>query len=73
MKSYPDAEREIAREARLAEEIELSKSHKDYEVVLLEASSEDSLRKTHSRYFLNVEQIGGTMGSSVVKKDDPAR
>ena len=46
-----------AEEARLQVELELLSSKVSHEVVLLEASSEDELRKTHRRYFERLDQL----------------
>jgi|JI8StandDraft_2_1071088.scaffolds.fasta_scaffold16393_3 hypothetical protein len=46
-----------AEEARLSIELELLSQETAQEVVLLEASNEDELRKTHRRYFERLEQL----------------
>lgn len=50
-------QRDQADEARLKVELDLLKSMVGHEVVLLEASNEDELRKTHRRYFEKLEQL----------------
>ncbi len=47
-----------AENERLLVELELHKLHLGREVVLLEATNEDALRRTHRRYFENASQIG---------------
>jgi hypothetical protein len=51
MRQFEDSDREIASTAKLELEISLLGSDLDSEVVLLEASTEEHLRKTHRRYF----------------------
>lgn len=57
IKSFDDSEREAAKDARL--ELELSLHLKDIqnEVVLLDAASEDALRRTHRRYFESLTEL----------------
>jgi hypothetical protein len=63
---FNDSERRKAENARLEIELELNRRGVDHEVVLLEAASEDALRKTHRRYFENLSQIANsTTGSDV--------
>lgn len=47
----------MARKARLDLEIELQRHRQNHEVVLLEAASEEALRKRHGRYFEDVGQL----------------
>lgn len=54
---FTDDEREVASKARLDLEIELLCGNGKYEVVLLEASSQDELKKTHRRYFDSFEEM----------------
>jgi len=56
--SFQDADRTKAENQRLKIEVELHKLHQEREIVLLEAPSEDALRRTHRRYFENASQIG---------------
>jgi hypothetical protein len=57
LKSFADDQRVIARKARLDLEIELQHRGQNHEVVWLEAASEEALRKTHGRYFEDVEHL----------------
>lgn len=60
-KRFDDQDREKAANVRLEIELELNRrGAKDQEVVLLEATSEEDLRKTHRRYFESAAQIGST-------------
>jgi len=60
-KSFDDQDREKAANVRLEMELELNRrGTSDPEVVLLEATSEEDLRKTHRRYFETAAQIGST-------------
>ena len=56
--SFEEAEREWAEKKRLEIELKLNQSGISHEVVLLEAESQEALRRTHRRYFENSKQIG---------------
>ena len=51
IKSFRDIDREEAKESRLKLELELNRNDIENEVVLLEATSEEAVRRTHRRYF----------------------
>jgi hypothetical protein len=59
---FDDADRERAERARLEVELRLL-GNADYEVVLLEADSEATLRRTHRRYFEDLRTLAETGGS----------
>ena len=54
---FQDSERLKAQNARLDLELDLNRRGVDHEVVLLEAASEERLRRTHRRYFEDLRQI----------------
>lgn len=54
---FEDSERVKAAKSRLDLELDLNRRGIDHEVVLLEAASEDALRRTHRRYFEDARQI----------------
>ena len=54
---FEDRDREKAANARLDIELDLNQRRVDHEVVLLEAGSEEALRRTHRRYFEDAGQI----------------
>lgn len=54
---FVPTERRRAEEKRLQVELELLHAGCSREVVLLEASSQDELRKTHRRYFERLEEL----------------
>jgi hypothetical protein len=54
---FVSTQRHDAEDARLRIELDLLRSGVAHEVVLLEASSQDELRKTHRRYFERLEQL----------------
>ncbi len=56
-REFNNSERERAEDSRLQMEIELNRSETEHEVVLLEASSEEALRRTHRRYFENLSEL----------------
>ena len=51
LETFDGAERGKAEDARLEMELELHRLGVEREVVILEANSEEALRRTHSRYF----------------------
>ena len=50
-------EKEEAEESRLELELNLNGNNTDHEVVLLEAATEQALRRTHRRYFENLADL----------------
>ncbi|HEV7890031.1 MAG TPA: hypothetical protein VGP08_05305 [Pyrinomonadaceae bacterium] len=52
-----DSERRAAEEARLEIEVRLNRDEVDREVVILEAESEEALRRTHRRYFESLTEL----------------
>ena len=54
---FQDSERLKAQDTRLDLELDLNRRGVDHEVVLLEAASEEALRRTHRRYFETLRQI----------------
>lgn len=57
MRSFDNSDREAAEEMRLNLELDLNAKRGDNEVVLLEATSEEALRKTHRRYFEDLSEL----------------
>lgn len=57
LQEFLTSERQHAEEARLTVELELLATKTPYEVVLLEASNEEELRKTHRRYFEGLDEL----------------
>jgi len=55
--TFSDSEKRVAQDARLELEIGLNRNDVDHEVVLLEADSEEALRRTHRRYFENLTEL----------------
>lgn len=64
IRSFLDAQREAAEDARLELELDLNRRGIQHEVVLLEASSEAALRLTHRRYFENFAELARSSASS---------
>jgi hypothetical protein len=62
---FDDSEREKAENVRLDLELDLSHRGVTHEIVLLEALSEEALRRTHRRYFEDVRQILASGGGEV--------
>lgn len=54
---FKDTERIEAETLRLDIELALQRQNLDREVVLLESTTEEALRRTHRRYFENARQI----------------
>jgi hypothetical protein len=61
---FDDSERQLAEDARLTLELELHRLGIEKEVVLLEAASEEALRRTHRRYFLDLTELARSFASS---------
>jgi wyosine [tRNA(Phe)-imidazoG37] synthetase (radical SAM superfamily) len=57
LQEFPAADKLRAESVRLSLELDLLKANEPQEVVLLEASNEKELRKTHRRYFEKLEQL----------------
>ncbi|MBT2746588.1 MULTISPECIES: hypothetical protein [unclassified Lysobacter] len=55
--TYQDSERLAASQAKMSLEVSLLGSNGASEVVLLEAETEEDLRKTHGRYFKTLEEL----------------
>jgi hypothetical protein len=60
LERFTGDQQRLAADTRLALEIELRRNGRSHEVVLLDAASEEALRKTHGRYF---EDIGGLLAA----------
>jgi hypothetical protein len=56
-KKFKGLERLKAEKSRLDLELDLNRRGINHEVVLLEAASEDALRRTHRRYFESAREI----------------
>ena len=56
-RTFYDSERQVAEDARLDLELELNRVGTDHEVVILEAATEEALRRTHRRYFENLSEL----------------
>ncbi|HEX8844649.1 MAG TPA: hypothetical protein VF791_08405 [Pyrinomonadaceae bacterium] len=54
---FDDSEREKAEEFRLEMELNLNRLGIEREVVLLEAETEEALRRTHRRYFEDLTEL----------------
>lgn len=55
--TFEDSAREKAEDSRLQLELELNGRGTEREVVLLEATSEEALRRTHRRYFEDLAEL----------------
>ena len=64
MSTFEDSERALAEDTKLGLELARNKDGIQQEVVLLEASSEDALRRTHRRYFENLVELVRSSSSS---------
>jgi len=64
-------ERDKASKARLVLEIDMFQQGLSREIVLLEADSEEALRKTHNRYFRGVSDLAKSIKPSVKFNDLP--
>ena len=57
MRRFDAASLKAAEDARLDLELKLNRAGIQHEVVLLDAPSEEALRRTHGRYFEDVETV----------------
>ena len=57
LQSFSESGRQAAESARLDLELQLNRLGKGHEVVVLEATSEAALRRTHRRYFEDLGQL----------------
>ena len=57
LEQFADADRQRAANARIELEVELNNRGVSHEVVLLEASSEADLHRTHRRYFVDLASL----------------
>ncbi|HKQ61718.1 MAG TPA: hypothetical protein VJS92_10520 [Candidatus Polarisedimenticolaceae bacterium] len=62
--TFDDSGRLKAEEARHTLEQELQRRGVQHEVVLLEAASEEALRKTHRRYFATATELARAVGDA---------
>lgn len=56
-RAFDEADRREAEDCRLELEIALSQRRIEHEIVLLEAANEAAVRRTHRRYFENLEEL----------------
>lgn len=54
---FEDSERQKAEDSRLEIELALNRRGVEREVVLLEAATEEALRRTHRRYFEDLDEL----------------
>ena len=64
MRSFVDSLKHEAEDARLNLELKLNREGIQREVVLLEAASEEALRRTHNRYFEDLVDLAKSSASS---------
>ncbi len=57
MQSFSDSDRKQAQDSLLTLELQLNQNGTDNEVVLLEAESEEAVRRTHRRYFEDLSEL----------------
>jgi len=57
LESFVDSDRQNAEQQRLTLELELSERGIDDEVVILEAATEQDVRRTHGRYFEDLQAL----------------
>jgi hypothetical protein len=62
LQTFQDAERGAAESMRPQIELALDRHARDREVVLLDAASEDALRRTHRRYFEGITELATPLG-----------
>lgn len=60
LEKFAESEWGRAENARLEMELDLNERGLNHEVVLLEAESEEALRRTHRRYFENLAELASS-------------
>lgn len=60
--SFPGSDKEKVEELRLGLELNLNLRGIENEVVILEATTEDALRRTHRRYFEDLAELATVHG-----------
>ena len=60
--SFPGSDKEKVEELRLGLELNLNLRGIENEVVILEAATEDALRRTHRRYFEDLAELATVHG-----------
>jgi hypothetical protein len=65
--AYDETSRALADNARLDLELRLNREGIEREVVLLEAATEEALRRTHGRYFEDLEGLSSTPPRDLAK------
>ena len=53
---FKNSQRDVAENQRLEIELDLNRRKVNHEVVLLEADTENGLRRTHKRYFQSLKE-----------------
>lgn len=66
--TFEDSAQDAADDARLDLELTLSRRGVQREVVLLEAATEDDLRRTHRRYFEGLNELTHTRPTRAPKR-----
>lgn len=66
--TYDDTARKLAEGTRLDLELRLNREGIEREVVLLDAASEEALRRTHRRYFEDLGGLSKAPPTAVTKK-----
>ncbi len=56
-RTFGDSERQKAEDARLDMELKLNRLGTEREVVILEAATEEAVRRTHRRYFEDLAEL----------------
>ena len=56
-KAFDASERKNAEKSRLEIELDLNRRGIEHEVVLLDAASEEAVRRTHRRYFEDLSEL----------------
>lgn len=55
--TFDETDRQKSEDARLEMELKLNRAGIEHEVILLEATTEEALRRTHRRYFEDLAQL----------------
>lgn len=61
IETFGELDRGKAEDARLRLEVNLLHAGVDHEVVLLEATDQEALQRTHGRYFASLQELAETL------------
>ncbi len=71
MSAFDDSDREKVDESRLDLELDLNRCGIEREVVILQAATEQAIRRTHRRYFADLAELAKVPRWLTLQSDEP--